>query len=60
MRFLVIQEKAATPKIHQYKSSRRLDVRHSDGRIKSYHALAAHAAFGGRQFISKINGKQFA
>jgi len=61
MRVLVIPEKAATPKIHQYKFQKncRLEVGHSDGRMQPYHALAARASFRDSQFISKINGKRF-
>ena len=61
MRVLVISEKAATPKIHQYKFQKncRLEVGHWDGRMQPYHALAARASFRDRQFISKINGKRF-
>jgi len=61
MRVLVIPEKAATPKIHEYKFQKncRLEVGHSDGRMQPYHALAARASFRDSQFISKINGKRF-
>jgi hypothetical protein len=42
------------------KKKRRLQVRHLDGRVQPYHALAERTAFrGGRKFISKINGKDF-
>jgi hypothetical protein len=61
MRVLVISEKAATPKIHQYKFQKncRLEVGHLDGRMQPYHALAALASFRDRQFISKINETRF-
>jgi hypothetical protein len=61
MRVLVIPEKAATLKMHQYKFTKNwpLRVRRSNDRMQPYHALAARAAFRDRQFISKINGKRF-
>jgi hypothetical protein len=69
MRVLAIPEKAATPKIHQYKFTKiheykfttnwRLKVRRSNDRMQPYHALAARASSRDRQFMSKINRKRF-